>query len=58
MVRMDLDHVWDDAGLWSEDSGSVEGNYKLLCAALDFHWITAIGLGAQPPMLLSESEIK
>lgn len=35
-----------------------EGNYRLLCGSLDFPWITAIGLDAQPSMLLSENEIK
>lgn len=35
-----------------------EGNYKLPCGSLDFPWITATGLEAQPPMLLYENEIK
>ena len=26
-----------------------EGNYRLLCGSLDFPWIMATGLGAQPP---------
>lgn len=34
----------------------LEGNYKLPCSSLDFPWITATGLDAQPLMLLSENE--
>lgn len=51
MCRMTQDSGLKTADRW-------EGNYRLLCGSLDFPWITALGLEAQPPMLLSENEIK
>lgn len=51
MCRMTQDFGLKAADRW-------EGNYRLLCASLDFPWITATVHEARPPMHLSENEIK